>query len=262
MRLSIIIPFLNSHEIVRRQVLWFHKLDLPDEVETIFMDDGSDPPIEVPNPPRNFRIIPTNDRRPWTSSLARNTAAKIAKGSYFLMIDGDYIVTSEAVERGLSFTGDREGFRRHFGVLDENGDLKTDEKTLFEYGLNQDYYRKCMRQRNGRISPHPNQFIIRREVFEMIGGYDESRILNRSYPQGEDRQFKRDLKKLAEEGKINLEDGDQRAKVYMLPNGQFCADGCDVDYNPFGLMHTLTRKTANNYWYHHPKLLRGRKVDE
>ncbi len=94
------------------------------------------------------------------------------------------------------------------------------------------------------------------------GGYDEFRILNRSYPQGEDRQFKRDLKKLAEEGKINLEDGDQRAKVYMLPTGQFCADGCDVDYTPFGLMHTLTRKTANNYWYHHPKLLRGREVDE
>lgn len=252
-RLSIIIPFLNSWEIVRRQVLWFRKLDLPDEVETIFLDDGSDPPIEIPDPPRNFRLIATNEKRPWTSSLARNTAAKLAKGAYFLMTDGDYIVTQDAVEHGLHFTGDREGFIRRFGILDENGDLKFDKPTMLQYGVNEAYFDR----RNGRISPHPNNFIIRREVFDMIGGYDEDRILNRSYPQGEDRKFKRDLIALAEQGKIQLPDRDERATIYMFPNGQFCADGCDVDYNPFNLFHTLTRKTANNYWYHHPKLLRG-----
>ena len=253
-RLSIVIPFLNSHELVRRQVLWFSRLDIPDTVELIFMDDGSDPPLVIPEPPcRNFRLIPTNDFRPWTSSLARNRAAKEARGEYFLMTDGDYIVTEEAVKRGLEFTGDREGFKRFFGVLDENAELRTDEETLLRYGVNAGY----LRSRRGRISPHPNNFIISRRVWDMIGGYDEARILRREYPQGEDRQFKRDLMRLQEQGKITIEDDDRRARIYMFPIGQFCHDGRDVDANPFGLFHTLTRKTKSNYWHHHPKLHRG-----
>jgi len=46
-RLSIIIPVLNSHEIVRRQIEHFKKMDLPDDVELIIVDDGSDPPLEL-----------------------------------------------------------------------------------------------------------------------------------------------------------------------------------------------------------------------
>ena len=46
-RLSIIIPVLNSHEIVRRQIEHFKKMDLPDDVELIIVDDGSDPPLEI-----------------------------------------------------------------------------------------------------------------------------------------------------------------------------------------------------------------------
>ncbi len=40
MRLSIIIPVLNSHEIVRRQALHWEKLNLPDNIEIIIVDDG------------------------------------------------------------------------------------------------------------------------------------------------------------------------------------------------------------------------------
>jgi len=46
-RLSIIIPVLNSHEIVRRQIAHFEKMDLPDDIELIIVDDGSDPPLEL-----------------------------------------------------------------------------------------------------------------------------------------------------------------------------------------------------------------------
>jgi len=45
-KLSIIIPVLNSHEIVRRQIEHFRKMNLPDDVELIIVDDGSDPPLE------------------------------------------------------------------------------------------------------------------------------------------------------------------------------------------------------------------------
>lgn len=46
-KLSIIIPVLNSHEIVRRQIKHFKRMDLPDDVELIIVDDGSDPPVEI-----------------------------------------------------------------------------------------------------------------------------------------------------------------------------------------------------------------------
>ena len=98
MTLSIIMPFLNSHEIVRRQILHFTRLDLPADVEILFMDDGSDPPLQAPNgQPRNFTIHATQDFRPWTSSLARNTGAKLARGKYLLMTDGDYILSRQAI---------------------------------------------------------------------------------------------------------------------------------------------------------------------
>ena len=75
MRVSIIIPVLNSHEIVRRQLLHFERLGLPQDTELILVDDGSDPPIE------NTSRLPvtihcTGDARPWTWALARNTGAR------------------------------------------------------------------------------------------------------------------------------------------------------------------------------------------
>jgi len=247
MRLSIVIPFLNSHEIVRRQILHWKKMDLPDNVETLFMDDGSDPPLELgPDPPRNFHIVATNDFRPWTSSLARNTGAKLAHGEYLLLTDGDYILTREAILHCLTYNGDRLGFRRQFAVLDENGDFTQDKETLMAWGLPESRFNS----RKGLFfSPHPNNFVIRRQLFLDMGGYDEKLILSRGYPQREDSHFKRTYRRWVNMGKIK-EDAFPRATIYMFPNGQFCGD---VDSNPFGMFHTLTRKTPDNYWYSHPR---------
>jgi glycosyltransferase involved in cell wall biosynthesis len=248
MRLSIIIPFLNSREIVRRQCAFMRKQDYPDNVEVIFMDDGSDPPLVVPEDhPKNFRLIATNDFRPWTSSLARNTAAReYAQGEYLLMTDGDYIVTRAAVDRALEFTGDRLGFRREFGVIDTMGEFTQDWAYLMKYGLPIER----LRAKGTRLPPHPNNFIIRASLFAEMGGYREDLIISRPYPQGEDRWFKRKLMEFVNDGKITLPPDDRRPTIYMFPNGQFCGD---VDYNPYGLFHDLTRKTKNNYWYVNPK---------
>ena len=254
MKLSVIIPFLNSHELVRRQILWFKKMDLPDEVEILFMDDGSDPPLRTDDPPRNFAIHATNDFRPWTSSLARNRAAKIAKGDYFLMTDGDYIVPKEAILRCLEYQGDKLRFRREFGVLDEFGNLTQDHAVLIAHGLPAER----LAEKGTQFPPHPNNFCMRRETFFLIGGYDETRILSRPYPQGEDRGFKRAWAKLVEAGKVHddgLDPVDNRPTIYMIPNGQW---GGDVDHNPLDqygkpLMHTLSRKTVENHWYTHPR---------
>jgi len=243
-QLSIIMPFLNSHEIVRRQLVYMKAQQYPDDVEIIFLDDGSDPPIEVGEElPQNFRLHTTNEFRPWTSSLARNLGATLAKGKYLFLIDGDYILTREAVERARNFEGDRLGTRRRFGVLDPNGELRTDSETLLEYGL----VPSLANRRRRFMPPHPNQFVMRKTLFEEMGGYDEQRILTIEYPQREDNDFKRRLSQMIQAGTVTQTDGN-RPEVYMFPNGQFCGD---VDYNPFDLFHELSRKTDRNFWYSH-----------
>src|SRR3990167_5020847 len=99
MKVSIIIPIFNSHGAVARQVKYFSKMNLPDDVEFIFVDDGSDPPLHITDYElKNLRIHHTNDKRPWTQGLARNAGAKLATGKYFLMTDIDHIISREAIE--------------------------------------------------------------------------------------------------------------------------------------------------------------------
>lgn len=253
MKLSIIVPFLNSHEIVRRQILHLDRMDLPNDVEILFMDDGSKPPLLSIKWPYlanifipNFQIHATNDFRPWTSSLARNTGAKLAQGEYLLMTDGDYILSRESIMQARDFTGDRLGFRRQFGVLDEEGNFTQDHQILLQWGLSP----SRLREKGAKMPPHPNNFVIRAELFHEMGGYREDLILTRPYPQGEDRYFKKQWLKFVREGRAHEEAVDNRPTIFMFPNGQFCGD---VDANPFGLFHSLSRKTPENHWYSHAR---------
>src|SRR5512139_22523 len=116
--LSVIVPVLNSHEIVRRQLLHWNRIRVPDDVEILYVDDGSDPPIstngtQVPS----LRLTATQDFRPWTWALARNRGAKEALGDWFLMADLDYIISRELLDQCRTFRGDKLRFRRQFGVL-------------------------------------------------------------------------------------------------------------------------------------------------
>jgi len=233
MKLSIIFPVLNSHEIVRRQDLHFAKMGLPNDIEILYIDDGSDPPIESPHV-----AYRTNDTRPWTWALARNRGAKIAKGEYMLMADLDYIIPKDVIMTIYDFDGDYMGFRREFGVLDENGKLTQDLDTLCAYGFPKERYRT----RRFKVPPHPNHFVIRRDLFFDMGGYRED-LVGKQYPQGEDNAWKQKRKRWESDGKLKIDIN--RPLIYMFPNGRFCGD---VDYNPFGLFHNLSRKSDKNPW--------------
>jgi glycosyltransferase involved in cell wall biosynthesis len=233
MRLSIVVAVLNSHEIVRRQILHYEKLGLPDDVEILFIDDGSYPAIESDTTLKNFHIYATKDYRPWTVELARNFGIEKAQGEYVLITDMDYIIPMKCIESALDLKEDKSSIRREFGVLDENGDFTQDMDVLRSYGL----------IKNGvGMSPHPNNFIMRKSTFDVVGLFDESRV-NRPYPIGADAEFKRRWTKFHNKGLVTLRDNELRPMIYMFPNGQYCGD---VDANPFGLFHTLTRKTARN----------------
>lgn len=240
MQLSIIIPVLNSHEIVRRQLLHFDKIGIPEDVEVILLDDGSTPPIEV-EPRPWLTLVHTNDFRPWTWAVARNTGAKIAKGDYFIMVDLDHIITKEIIDTVLSFKGDYIRFNREFAILDEQGNLTQDLEVLQSYGLPKD--------KGLKFTPHRNQFAIHKDLYWKMGGYREDRI-GLPYPQREDGDFAKAWRLLHEKGEIkdfdNIVGYENRATLYMFPNGKFCGD---VDHNPFNLFHTLTRKTNKNRFY-------------
>jgi predicted glycosyltransferase involved in capsule biosynthesis len=170
-QLSIIFNVLESYEVVRRHILYFQKMPLPPNVEVVFVDDGSMPSIASYLIEKNthcterIRIIETKDYRPWTQGMARNKGASVAKGNYFLFSDIDHIVTKTIIDSCLIFKGDKMEFIRTWGVFDEKGNVDTNIKTLLEYGLPSHL--------EGRVTKPFNIFLLKREHFETLGGYEE-----------------------------------------------------------------------------------------
>jgi glycosyltransferase involved in cell wall biosynthesis len=222
MRASIVIAVLNSHEVVRRQILHFENMPLPEDVELIIVDDGSSPPIEV----NGHMVYKTNDFRPWTQPEARNKGVEFAKGEYVICTDIDHILVKETIETVLNTKYDVVRFKRCVGVLDENGDFSMDREMLEAYGY--------PRNRGERISAHGNSYAIKRELFLKLGGSQQKD----SYPNRDEVPLKRHLKRMAANGEISIIPDDERPYIYMIPNGRFCGD---KDYNPFGLFHNLKR---------------------
>jgi glycosyltransferase involved in cell wall biosynthesis len=234
-KVSIIIPCLNSHEILRRQFLYLEKIGIPEDVEIIIVDDGSEPSLEYSGP-LPVRIHATNDSRPWTWALARNAGARIAQGEYLLMFDVDHIITRELIDAVREFGGQKMQFKREYGVLTEDGTLTQDRYLLAYYGL--------PKERKLAFPPLPNNFAMKADIFWQIGGYRED-LVDRPYPQGEDRLFKKKWYEWERAGKGNVHT--ERPTIYMFPNG-YLING-DVDFNPMGLFHDLSRKTNSNSKY-------------
>ena len=168
LKLSIIISVLDSHEVVRRQILNFRRMTLPNEVEIILVDDGSSPPIDGNPYCHNLRIIQTNDQRAWSQPCARNYGAAYSVGEYLLMTDIDHILSKEAILSSCLFNGDKMMFPREWGILDSEGCLSQKMSNLAQYGL------KLKQPSNGLSAGcHTNTFTIRRKIFEELCGYNE-----------------------------------------------------------------------------------------
>lgn len=238
MRLSIIIPVLNSHAVLHRQFLHFEKIGIPDDTEIIIVDDGSDPPLKYEGK-LPVIIHYTNDKRPWTWALARNAGAKIAKGEYLLMFDVDHIITRELLDAARTNDYQKMHFQRQVGVLLEDGTFTQDRDILAQYGFS--------KERGIKIGPLPNNFSIRKDIYWSLGGYREDLIGN-PYPQGEDSYFKKKWHQWMREGKGEW--CKVHPIIYMFPNGYYCGH---VDFNPFGLFHNLTRISNANYRYQEQK---------
>jgi len=235
MKLSIVIPVLNSHKAVSRQVRHFNMMQLPDDIEFIFVDDGSDPPLNVNDYQlKNLRIIATNDKRNWTQGLARNFGARESFGEYLFMTDIDHIISREAIDAAYNFTGEKMVFPRYVAVLTIGGRIRQDLLILQAYGFDLSRYQRGRRKLYASF--HGNTFVMKKETFWKLGAYKAKHCLygyHAPVKKGEDCYFNTQWKHYAAENKWDTVIG---PPIYMFPVGRFNKTG---DNNPRGLFHSL-----------------------
>ena len=218
-------------------------MNLSEDIEIIYVDDGSNPAISCSVDIwrlKNLKVIETNDTRPWTQPKARNMGVKKSKGKYLMLVDLDHIVIKEVIDLLLETDIDLIRFKRYAGILDENGDLYNDKENLIKYGL-RDSYMNRLENKGYRLPPHSNTFAIKRDLYLKIGGVSERYCGTGTYPNREEVPFKKIVNSMIENNEISYIGDDNRPPVYYFPNGKHVGDGENKDADPFGLFHGLKR---------------------
>lgn len=230
MKNPIIIPCLNSHEAVRRQILWFDSWMKPfsNKWNLVIVDDGSKPAISI-DPPTNFIAaiihIPPHQTK-WTQTRARNTGARSCPGSEFIFFaDVDHIITPEALAIADSFTGDMLRFPRKTGALDENGKLLTNEEDLLQFGAAPSELGPP--HKDGR--PNATVCLVRRTIQKAIGGFNETFCGQYGI---EGTEYKKRYERNALDGKCKPPELSP-VGIYVFPNPKA---------NHQDLFHSLSRK--------------------
>lgn len=233
-KVSIIIAILDSRWIVKRYLRHFKRMDLPDDIEIILMDDGSDPPLCFPDHEvQNLNIYPTGNKKPWTQPCARNLGAKIALGKYLLMTDIDHILSKEAIMAARDFDGDKMNFPRYFAVLNRGGKIIQDPDTLFRYGLHKRFRERTI----FTAGVHTNTFAIKKSIYEELDGYHPKYCEMGIHALHEDNNFYNKYIKYVKVGKYKpVITG---PKIYVYPGMAKCKSISEID--PSGLFHKLSR---------------------
>lgn len=242
MRLSIVIAVKDSPEVVRRQLIHFHDMPLPDDVELILVDNDSTPPLHshsFPVCPMNYRIVEFHHEAIWVQPAARNFGVKQAIGEWILCTDIDHILTKKLIDFVLNTEKDVVRFQREVAILDEEGRFDQSVEALVKYEFNRP--RERLEAGHFRVSPHTNSFAMSKALYLKLGGVSERKVGSGKYPNREEVPLKRGYKRLAQAGAIQLVSDDERPHIYVIPNGRHCKDGSDPDYNPFGLFHGMKR---------------------
>lgn len=187
--LTLIMPFFENASMLRLQyqgwAAWPEKYRR--RLKIVLVDDGSpEPATDVPRPEGlpELQIYRVTENRPWHQHAARNLGAHVADEGWLLLTDMDHVLTADAA-RGL--------FKR----LDTG---KLDEGTAYMFDRIEADTGLPTVNTEGKPKPHPNSFLMTRETFWRVGGYDER--LTGFY--GTDAYFRRRLFTRAGQGHIDV----------------------------------------------------------
>jgi len=173
-KVTMIVPTLDSHEVLRRQILfWSSIFELDDKLREQVMihvvDDNSMPPLHKlfwamkDKIHFNFRVIPTGSNICWTQQLAMNLGVERAESEYVLMTAIDHIMPKEVFEAAVVYDGDKMHFPRKYAVLDAEGQLRREPEILYEYGAYPGEEEKYFGVQD--------IYLIRRWIYLELGGY-------------------------------------------------------------------------------------------
>jgi hypothetical protein len=151
-RVTLMLPFYQNSQFLRTQIAWWgtYPEHIRAHLSAIVVDDGSPKPaydvlsrIAHPFPIRLFRI--QQDVR-WNWLAARNIAFRHADEGWCLVTDMDHVVPQSTAEAVI------------YGAHDPS----------VIYGFSRREYT------GAAVAPHPNSWLMTREMFWRVGGYDEA----------------------------------------------------------------------------------------
>lgn len=128
------------------------------QCELVLVDDCGSPPVEPAElaglDPMRVQLLRHTKDVPWAQPCCRNLAASEATGDVFIMVDPDMIIRAEDAHKFVKHAQQLEqGFVTRFVLKEVNCKDK---------------------DRRGTINrSSPNTWIVRKEDFESVGGYNE-----------------------------------------------------------------------------------------
>ena len=160
MMLSLVMPFyLNSGMLARQYAEWQRWSEkAKTQIEVVIVDDGSPEPaadVKRPEGLPELSIYRVTEDRPWHQHAARNLGASVAKAPWLLLTDMDHVLTAKAADALLKRLGKLDAGTAYF--------LHRIQATTGEPTLND----------AGQPKPHPNSFVMTRDLYWRVGGYDE-----------------------------------------------------------------------------------------
>jgi hypothetical protein len=188
-KVSIIIPTLNSHGIVKSQIIRLKNIlsSYQDEIDVIIVDDGSDPSLIEYLKENNFIftkfektqdnldvwkldnifIIETKNYNKWTQAIACNIGVQFANSEYVYNTAIDHFITLENIKEVLNFNGDCLKFPRSYGIILDNGEISTDVELMEKWGYD-----------GSNVDVAWDIYIMKRNLFLNTGGYNEEKFGN------------------------------------------------------------------------------------
>lgn len=169
MSISLVVNYYNNANAVKLFLEWYREAaeQAPGLLELVLVDDHSDEAVDpiifeaVPN----LRVFRITDDIPWNQGGARNIGALEVRSRLIFFMDIDHTITLEEIP----------------GFLAEAANLQ------LGYRMTPPRRRKSLGNEEGEeLKPNINCFLIHRQDFFKVGGYDE--IFSGHYGQ-EDKFF-------------------------------------------------------------------------